>query len=49
MKSRPKKAPGPKPEYLKIEGDWRSAVGKALQRGKPQPAKTPRKKGKKAK
>jgi hypothetical protein len=32
------KVPGPKAETLKIEGDWKDAVGHALKRGKP-PAK----------
>jgi hypothetical protein len=27
--------PGPKPETLKVEGDWKEAVKKALQRGRP--------------
>ncbi len=26
---------GPKPETLKIEGDWKDAVAKALAKGKP--------------
>lgn len=26
---------GPKAETLKVEGDWKEAVGKALKRGKP--------------
>lgn len=30
-----KKKPGPKPETLKIEGDWKDAMKKALKRGKP--------------
>jgi hypothetical protein len=30
-----KKKPGPKPETLKVEGDWKNAMKKALQRGKP--------------
>lgn len=30
-----KAKPGPKPEALKIEGDWKDAVGHALKRGKP--------------
>ena len=30
-----KKTPGPKPETVKIEGDWKDAVKKALGRGKP--------------
>jgi hypothetical protein len=32
----PSDAPrGPKPERLKVEGDWQDAVKKALERGKP--------------
>jgi hypothetical protein len=31
----PKKKPGPKPETLKVEGDWEAAVAKALKRGRP--------------
>jgi hypothetical protein len=27
--------PGPKPETLKLEGDWRDAVRKSLQKKKP--------------
>lgn len=27
--------PGPKPETLKIEGDWKAAVSAALAKGKP--------------
>jgi hypothetical protein len=30
-----KKKRGPKPETLKIEGDWKTAVGNALRKGKP--------------
>lgn len=30
---------GPKPETLKIEGDWKDAVSKALAKGKPPKAK----------
>jgi len=30
-----KNKPGPKPETLKIEGNWRDAVGKALKRRRP--------------
>ena len=33
-----KRKPGPKPEVVKIEGDWKDAVKHALKRGKP-PAK----------
>lgn len=32
----PKRRPGPDPEILKIEGDWKDAVKKAL--GKKRPA-----------
>ena len=28
-------APGPKPQYLKIEGDWRAAVKRAIRKKKP--------------
>ena len=34
-------ATGPKPETLRIEGDWKDAVGHALKRGKP-PGKEPK-------
>jgi hypothetical protein len=36
-KTEPKKTekPGPKPVYLKIEGDWQEAVKKAIQKKKP--------------
>jgi len=37
-----KKKPGPKPDVLKIEGDWKDAVSHALKRGKP-PADPPKK------
>lgn len=30
-----KQSPGPEPERLNLDGDWEKAVGKALQRGKP--------------
>lgn len=30
-----KKKRGPKPETLKVEGDWKAAVGNALRKGKP--------------
>lgn len=30
-----KSTPGPKPETLKVEGDWKDAVKHALKRGKP--------------
>jgi len=28
-------APGPKPDVLKIKGDWRAAIKKSLQKKKP--------------
>lgn len=30
-----KRKRGPKPETLRVEGDWQEAVRKALKRGKP--------------
>jgi len=30
-----KKVPGPKPETLKLEGDWRKAIKKSLAKKKP--------------
>jgi len=30
-----RKTPGPKPEIIKIEGDWRDAVKQSLQKKKP--------------
>lgn len=30
-----KKKTGPKPDNLKIEGDWKSAMGKAIKKEKP--------------
>jgi hypothetical protein len=33
--SKQKLTPGPKPVYLKIEGDWQEAVKKAIQKKKP--------------
>jgi hypothetical protein len=38
---RPKR--GPKPASLKIEGNWKDAVGKAMAKGKP-PKGSPKKK-----
>jgi hypothetical protein len=34
-----KKKRGPKPETLKVEGDWKEAVKHALSRGKPRKEK----------
>jgi hypothetical protein len=34
-KKKVSKKRGPKPESLKIEGDWKEAVKTALERGKP--------------
>ena len=35
-KPKPKaQAPGPKPDRLKIKGEWRSAVKKSLEKKKP--------------
>jgi hypothetical protein len=33
--AKPKVKPDPKPQYLKIEGDWRDAVKMAMQKKKP--------------
>jgi hypothetical protein len=35
MGAKKRRKPGPKAANLKIEGDWRSAVGRALAKGKP--------------
>jgi hypothetical protein len=35
LKPSVKNKPGPKPQYLKIEGDWRDAVKQAIQKKKP--------------
>lgn len=34
---------GPKPETLKIEGDWKDAIGRAMKRGKPPKDPSPKK------
>lgn len=47
MKKASKKRTGPKPDTLKIEGNWRDAVAHALGRGKPEEPKPKAKKGKK--
>jgi hypothetical protein len=36
-----KKKPGPKPDILKIEGDWKEAIKKSLQK-KPPPEGWPK-------
>lgn len=46
MASNPKK-PGPPPEHVQFDGDWESAVGKALKKkrppqGWPKPTKKPK-------
>jgi hypothetical protein len=33
--SRPASAPGPKPDVLKIRGNWKNAVKQSLQKKKP--------------
>lgn len=42
--SKPPKKPGPEPERLQVEGDWKDAVAHALKRGKPPKAKKSAKK-----
>jgi hypothetical protein len=34
-KRKNKQTPGPKPDVLKIEGDWKAAIKKSLQKKKP--------------
>jgi hypothetical protein len=34
-KKKPKAKPGPKPDVLKIEGNWKAAVTKSLKEKKP--------------
>lgn len=38
----PKKKRGPKPETLKVEGDWADAVKQAMKRGNPPKPKSER-------
>jgi hypothetical protein len=38
-----KQKPGPKPETLTIEGDWKDAVKVAMKRGKPPKPSAPQK------
>lgn len=33
--TKPRGKPGPRPEVLKIEGNWKAAIKKAIGRGKP--------------
>jgi hypothetical protein len=47
-KRRNAKKTGPQPETLKIEGDWKAAVARALKRGKPI-SEAPKKKSRKRK
>ena len=35
MKTEPNKKTGPKPETLKLRGDWQKLVGKALEKKRP--------------
>lgn len=35
MSKKRKKKPGPKPERLKLEGDWKDAIKKALKKTLP--------------
>ena len=44
-----KRSPGPKPEHLKLEGDWEDAVKKAIHKEKPKEGWPDDKKGKKPK
>ena len=46
MKRARKSAPGPKPERVKIDGNWKDAVKYALGRGKPKPKRANKRKGK---
>jgi hypothetical protein len=34
-KKAPPKKRGPKPETLKVDGDWKAAISKAMKRGRP--------------
>jgi hypothetical protein len=35
VRTKKREAPGPKPEVLKIEGNWRHAIKKTLDKKKP--------------
>jgi hypothetical protein len=35
MAARPRSAPGPKPDVLKLKGPWRDAVRKSFEKKKP--------------
>jgi hypothetical protein len=35
-KKKPKQQPGPKADLLKIEGDWKDAIRKSLEKKKPE-------------
>jgi hypothetical protein len=34
-RAKPRETPGPKPDILRIEGDWQDAIKKSLQKKKP--------------
>jgi hypothetical protein len=35
QKKKPRKTPGPKPEALKIEGNWKDAIKESLKKKRP--------------
>jgi hypothetical protein len=43
---KPKKSTGPKPERLKLRGDWQGLIGKALAKKRPAKGWPKQKKGK---
>lgn len=46
--AKPKAKRGPKPQTLKIEGDWAQAVARALRAGKPPPERKRKKRKRRA-
>jgi len=46
MAKKPQDKPGPKPDHLRLEGDWEEAVKKAIRKEKPAEGWPDRKKGK---
>jgi hypothetical protein len=46
MARKRKNTPGPKPDHLKLEGDWEEAVAKAVRKKKPEEGWPDDKKGK---